>query len=195
MSGLVGRCHRSGQAPRCGSPGPPAARSRLPAPLVTPPPYAATKVPPIPASVVPSPRPGVACAAAPGALSGPAGNWPSCHGRAAPGERDSLSLHRCVPAGSGFGSVHRLHAHARRDRRLAGRRRGRAPGDRAAPARAPPRRRADERRRQSAATPARCRVRLNQPPSMADQLCALLASKPTVLADGTTAMARLLRCA
>ena len=94
--------------------------------------------------------------------------------RAAPDERDPFPLHRRVPAGPDLGSVHRLHAHARRDRLLADRGRCRAPGDRAEPAGAAPGGRADQRRRQPAAAPARRRWRglteLSSPRAMADPL-------------------------
>ena len=77
------------------------------------------------------------------ALSEPASERPPARDRP-PSKTESRRLieipllHRRVPAGPGHGSVRRLHAHARRDCGVAGRGRSRAPGDRAAPAGAPP---------------------------------------------------------
>ena len=101
--------------------------------------------------------------------------------------RHPLALRRRLPAGPGDRSVRRLHAHPRRDRRLARSRQRRAAGDRPEAARAAPGRRPDQRRRQSAApaaggrgtrltaSPPTCRAPASHQPAMTDPLRALLA--------------------
>ncbi len=79
---------------------------------------------------------------------------------------NSFALHRHLQAGSGLGSLPRLHAHGDRDRRLAAGERCAPPRDRASPARAPARRGPDQRGRQpaqAAAPRGRCRLAAGVP--------------------------------